>query len=80
MNSEWIEEHCPICYSYNYIRNENINAWSCWNCNSNWWLNNFSKTLYMMLYDLDFEKADQHLLSSHPLIIFGNGQYEKERD
>lgn len=76
---EFIEENCLICGSHNYLRiQEGADAWTCWNCNSNWWIDEYSKSIFLLQNYIDPDFADVLLLQSSPIITFINGQIERD--
>jgi len=76
---EFVEENCLICGSHNYIRiREDMDAWTCWNCNSNWWIDDEAKTIFMILNEFEEDLVDKLLIQSSSLINFANGQAERD--
>jgi hypothetical protein len=73
---EWLTEYCLLCSSVNHIfvSNADADAWECWSCFSNWWLDDIALNMYTINNGIEEEEANQHLISSNPNIIFLHGQ------
>jgi hypothetical protein len=70
-----IEKYCLLCGSKNYIPDhEDADAYQCWNCFSNFWLDDYAKTIYMITNGVDEDQAEFDLKNGNLFML--NGQCE----
>lgn len=62
--NQWLTERCLLCDSINhvFISHPSPDGWICWNCNSKWWLDNFSPTLYTMVHGREADLDDDEVI------------------
>jgi len=75
--NEWLIEHCLVCGSVNHIfLTPEAHAWECWACFNRWWIDDLSKDVIIITYNVDEDEADDMLGNAHHYINFAHGHSE----
>ena len=57
-----------------FIDSPYADAWQCWSCFTNHWIDTLSKTTYMLERGLNDTEADRRLIDGHITLYYLNGQ------
>lgn len=77
LNSTLIQA-CPECDSMNYslVDTPIAQAWDCWNCKTNHWIDDSTRLEYMVHNGVSLKQAQLDLEMGKPIFI--QGQSERE--